>query len=401
MKLRTLLFPLAALTLAACIGDTTEPASVTADATEMIVDGSPEAVGVIAFLNAPSTTLGVLDDEVPLPSHAASALVDHRDGPDGVVGTSDDDPYDDVFEILAVDNIGPKRLETLVDYAATMGFVPEGNDVLGVYDGVSFTVNEADAVLALVNDASLAMLDDTIGLDKRAAEAIFEATPIETVLELSKLYFVGKSALLTLKAWAVSTTLPSEGEDCEQGVGCASGLMCNGFPSGNHPKIGKCIDTTPLPGQGDACGVFEGGCNEGLECVGTTIYNGEGSCSPSWMVGSFQSTESVTIPDNDAAGVTTDLMVYGLATVPEDVVVTLYIDHPRPQDLHVELISSNGSSAVLWNNEQNPDAYTSETWGIERDNYVNGLWTLKVIDSVAGEVGSLNGYKLLISSRWD
>ncbi|MEQ9324195.1 MAG: proprotein convertase P-domain-containing protein [Polyangiaceae bacterium] len=402
MTVRKLTLPLALVALAACAAEATPTTDAeTANATETILDGSPEGVGVLAFLNDGETSLAVLDDDVPLPSHAAKALVAHRDGPDATFGTGDDDLYDDVYEVLAVKHVGPARLETIAAYAAQQGFVPQGDELLGVYDGVPFTVNEAEATLAFVNAATFAFLDDEVGLDKRAAESIAEATPIETVLELSKLYFVGESALLKLKGWAVSTDLPGEGDDCTADPGCQTGLQCTGIPNDDSPKVGKCVDTGSVPGQGDSCGYYTGECPEGLTCMGITVYSGEGFCRPPWMMDAFESTETVTIPDDDPAGISTDVVVYGLASVPEDVVVTLYIDHPRPQDLHVELISANGSSTVLWNNEQNPDYYTSETWGIERDNYVNGTWTLKVVDSVAGEVGSLEGYKLLISSRWD
>lgn len=402
MTPRHLTLPLALVAVAACVTDASPNTDAeTADATETLVDGTPEAVGVLAFLNDASTTLAVLDHEVPLPSHAAKALVAHRDGPDATLGTSDDDLYGDVYEVLAVQHVGPARLEAIAAYATQHGWTPEGDALLGVYDGVPFTVDEAEATLAFVNAATFSFLDDEVGLDKRAAESIAEAIPIETVLELSELYFVGQAALLKLKGWALSSDLPGEGEDCAEEPGCQTGLSCTGIPHDAAPKIGKCVDTSSVPGQGDSCGYFIGECPEDLTCMGITVYGGEGFCRPPWMMGAFESSETVAIPDDDPAGVSTDVVVYGLASVPEDIVVTLYIDHPRPQDLHVELISANGSSSVLWNHEASPDYYTSETWGIERDNFVNGTWTLKVVDSVGGEVGTVEGYKLLISSRWD
>lgn len=401
MTRRKLALPLALATVAACTVDAPDHRAEVAHATETIVHGSPEAIGALAFLNDGATTLDVLDHDVALPSHAATKLVAHRDGPDATFGTSDDDPYDDLYEVLGVKYVGPARLEDIVAYAAANGWVPEGDELLGVYDEVPFTAAEAEATLSLVNDASLTMLDDTIGLDARAAESIADAQPIATVLELSELYFVGTSALTKLKGWAISTDLPGEGEDCEAATGCQGDLACTGIPFDGSPEIGKCVDTGSIPGQGDPCGHIDGSCDPGLECVGMTVYNGEGYCRPLWMVGSFTSNETVAIPDDDPSGVEASVVVYGLASVPEDIVVTLSIDHPRPQDLHVELISANGSSSVLWNNESHPDHYTSETWGIERDNFVNGTWTLKVVDSVAGETGSLEGYKLLIGSRWD
>ena len=55
-------------------------------------------------------------------------------------------------------DVGPARLETIAAYAAQQGFVPQGDELLGVYDGVPFTVNEAEATLAFVNAATFAFL---------------------------------------------------------------------------------------------------------------------------------------------------------------------------------------------------------------------------------------------------
>lgn len=390
--------------LAACAGeDAPPPASTELDSTaaSAVVEGSPEAVGVLAFLNDPGTTLAVLDDDVPLPSNAAKNLIRHRNGPDGQLGTGDDDRFDSVAEILTVPQIGPARLQAIIDFADEQGFVPSGSDLLGVYDDVPFTVDDAVRTLDLVNTASEELLDVTIALDARAVESILEARAIESVLELAGLHYVGTSALTKLKAWGAPPDGAAEGEDCTSTAACSTGLTCMGIPFDGSAPIGKCVDLASVPGQGAECGVFAGECNEGLECVGVTIHNGEGTCLPLWMVGIFSATADAPIPDNSAAGVTLPVQVYGLASVPEDIMVTLDIDHPRPQDLVVTLIASNGSSAVLWNHQANPDEYLPAGWGIERDNFVNGEWKLHVADTVSGQVGQLNGVSLLISSRFD
>ncbi len=63
-------------------------------------------------------------------------------------------------------------------------------------------------------------------------------------------------------------------------------------------------------------------------------------------------------------------------------------------------MAPNGSSDVLWNNDPNPSLYLP-SFGIERDNEVNGKFTIHVVDTVAGKAGKLNGFKMLVSSRWD
>lgn len=52
---------------------------------------------------------------------------------------------------------------------------------------MSFTVNEADAVILLVNTASDPVLDYHVALDRRAVQAIFEARPITSDMELAEL----------------------------------------------------------------------------------------------------------------------------------------------------------------------------------------------------------------------
>jgi DNA uptake protein ComE-like DNA-binding protein len=169
----------------------------------LVADGTPEAVGLIRFLNDESTTFEILDDEVPLDRRAAQNLIDHRDGPDGVFNTSDDDPFDTVEEIDQVAYVGDTALERLVHYACLDGWVPEGSDLLGIYDGVSFSVAEADAVVVLVNSAGETELDDDLDLDRRAVQSILEARPIRSVQQLAGLYYVGKSALSKLKEHCV------------------------------------------------------------------------------------------------------------------------------------------------------------------------------------------------------
>jgi len=369
-------------------------------ATDLLLDGTPEAVGALRFLNDAATTLVVLDTDVPLPSDAATNLVVHRNGPDGVHGTSDDDPFDDVAEVIGVRQIGPARLSAIAQYAAWAGFVPQGDELLGTYDGVAFTADEAMATLALVNGAGDTELDVEIALDRRAVDSILAARPIATILQLSALYYVGPSALLKLNAWAASGTLADVGEDCSEHADCMAGQSCQGKPYDGAPEIGKCVPQGNTVGADDEC-ASDQDCLPGLACAGLTVYGDFGFCRPLWMFGTYASTAvAVPIPDGDPAGTSIDLVVYGLATVPEDIMVTLDIDHPRPQDLVVTLVSTNGSDSVLWSHEASPRSYLSAR-GIERDNYINGTLTLHVVDSVDGEQGVLNGFTVWVSSRYD
>ena len=170
-------------------------------------EGTPEGVGLLDFLNDEQTTQAVLDYTVGLDRRAAGNLIAHRDGGDRKWGTSDDDIYNTVDEVDAVRFVGPKTLDRMVVYALRSGFVPGANDVLGVYDGVAFTVEEADATLKLVNMLDEQTLDEDLGLNAIAAGSIVDAQPVGTVDGLSRLYYVGRSALSTLKEAALQDAI--------------------------------------------------------------------------------------------------------------------------------------------------------------------------------------------------
>src|SRR5688572_8021420 len=109
-----------------------------------IEDGTPEADGVLAFVNSAAATFDVLDLDVPLDRRAAANLVAHRDGPDATLGTSDDDPFDTVDELDAIPFVGDAALEALLDYAVANGWVT--SDVAGTWDGVTLSSGEVALV---------------------------------------------------------------------------------------------------------------------------------------------------------------------------------------------------------------------------------------------------------------
>jgi hypothetical protein len=209
MRIRTSAVALPIL-LAACTPAIDDSPEALAEATSARspLDGTPEGVGVLAFVNDGTTTVTVLDNDVPLDVRAAKGIVHHRDGADRVYGTRDDDRFDGIEELDNVSYVGPAALDALFAYAAADGWVPSGAETLGTYDGVSFTVDEADATVAFVNAATYDQLDVEVGLDKRAVDAIVAARPLPSVLALSELYYVGGSALTDLKDAAAEP--PSE-----------------------------------------------------------------------------------------------------------------------------------------------------------------------------------------------
>ena len=200
----------ALVTVAACDGAAPSDPDVATLGAGLVVDGTPDAVGLLSFVNDSATSVVLLDVDVALDRRAAVGIVIHRDGRDGVFGTPDDDRFDSVAELDAITYVGTAAMTHLVDYVVNHGLVPKGDDVLGTYDGVTFTVDQAAATLALANIASAATLDGSFGLDSRAVNSIIAGRPLASVLALSRLYYVGKTALThLLKAAAAPPALPS------------------------------------------------------------------------------------------------------------------------------------------------------------------------------------------------
>lgn len=202
------LSPALALAAAACDG-ATEPGDVGTIEASLVSDGTPAAVGLLGFLNAPTTTVKVLDDDAALDARAAQALAAHRDGRDRKPQTADDDRFDTIAEVDAVAYVGTAAFDKLLSYCASHGYLPQGTDVLGTWDDVSFTVAEAEATLALANTATKDHLDKDLGMNARAVTSILAARPLASVLALSKLQNVGTVALRVLKQAATTPAAPA------------------------------------------------------------------------------------------------------------------------------------------------------------------------------------------------
>lgn len=201
----------------------------------------------------------------------------------------------------------------------------------------------------------------------------------------------------------------------------------------------RCVSRGPRVERGNAqeeesC-TSDLSCIEGLRCSGLTIYDGEGYCraESTFFNVDYNSEQDEAlyqpIPDAATSSEPALIMEYNvetLATVPEDVVISLVIDHPRPEDLRIVFYGAARTweecdwdecewdqREVIW------DRQASDTpgrivlndrniWAIERDNMANGRYVLRIIDEVAGngpgeafQPGYLVSYSLSISSRYD
>ena len=149
---------------------------------------------ILDFLNDCSTSLSLLDDDVPLDKDAAESLIDHRDGADGNCGTSDDDLFDDLAEVDATPNVGDATMLAVLAYVEGGG---GGGD--GEWEGVSFTAEEVEVVLEIANRASYEVLDIDVDLPSNAVDEIIDARPHDTMDHLAETPQVGPSALEKLR----------------------------------------------------------------------------------------------------------------------------------------------------------------------------------------------------------
>lgn len=96
-------------------GDGIDDAIVLPGKADGLDGASPDEIeAVIALAN--TADLGLLDVDVALDVRAAEAIVTRRDGPDGALGTADDDLFDDLAELDAVPWVGPRAFGKMLQW---------------------------------------------------------------------------------------------------------------------------------------------------------------------------------------------------------------------------------------------------------------------------------------------
>ncbi len=180
-----------------------------ADQAGYISAGSPEEAAVLALVNDPAVDQALLDDDVALDARAATNIIAHRDGADTLVGTADDDLFDTIGELDDISYVGQSALAKLLAYAQANGYMP---------GTAAPTQAELDYVtLAVANTLGETDLDDTVGLDSRAAgnivtwraglDGIDGTADDRTFMRLAQLddiSYVGATALGKLRDWGVA-----------------------------------------------------------------------------------------------------------------------------------------------------------------------------------------------------
>ena len=165
------------------------------------------AAETLPFVNHWTTTFDVLYYDVGLSPRTSTNILAHRDGPDGIYGTDDDELFDTIEELDAVPYVGPATLEDLANYAYNW-YPPSEPPYAYLLDFVNHETTTFD------------ILDVDVGLDRRAAANIIarrdgpdevygteDDDPFDTKYELDKVSYVGPSALAKLEAYAATWVL--------------------------------------------------------------------------------------------------------------------------------------------------------------------------------------------------
>ena len=179
------------------------------------------SAAMLAFLNGPDATVELLDGDVGLDARAAKAIVAHVRGPDGTLGTGDDNLLQSISELDAIAYVGDSSL-VAIDRYATARYGAE--DI--VVEGVRFTHAEAALIVAVCNDSRL----DQTPVSNLVKLKLSEARPHQSLATVAATYSVGKSALTGLRDFAArllgpTTVTPPASTTCSEVEGKRDGVF--------------------------------------------------------------------------------------------------------------------------------------------------------------------------------
>ncbi len=200
-----------------------------------------------------------------------------------------------------------------------------------------------------------------------------------------------------------SAAVGPQGGECTSSSECDVGTCIGSSEASN---VGRCTVTSGFGEQTDCSPSDPCDIGQGLICAGLTRGD-EGQCFPAWMRGNFgeafaEDVGGPAIPDGDAQGVSRTLVVNGLATVDMDVELDMFVLHPDATQLRVTLTNPAGNEVVVFDGEASEIFWRRHpVIGFSGDEMVNGPWTLRVIDDVAGDAGTIDHWTLHLGSRFD
>lgn len=197
-----------------------------------IEPGSDTAGAILDTANTETRT--TLDNDVGLDTRAAANIVSYRRGQDGTAGTADDRSFDSLGTLDGINWVDGRAFSKLAAFADTGddGSVPKDSArALGAFH--------------VANNASHKTLDDTIGLDVRAADNIVDhrsqhtgtrnGNKIESIKELDGIAWVGEASIRALADYANATgELPDVFHGIPVGSRRATGILRIANDRSNH-----------------------------------------------------------------------------------------------------------------------------------------------------------------------
>jgi C1A family cysteine protease len=143
--------------------------------------------------------------------------------------------------------------------------------------------------------------------------------------------------------------------------------------------------------------------NEYASCVAAetpTLGGGGGGGGGTGTPRSYSSTGTASIPDNAPAGASNTINVTDAGTVSGDVKITVDITHTYAGDLEVSLVKGSTTKVLSANVGGSADDIkkTFTVTGLDGQ-ALTGAWTLKIVDNAAQDVGTLNSWKIDLTSR--
>ena len=166
--------------LAAC-GPPEELAQVQAPLTATDVDVAPECNGYMTFVNTASyETLHVY-----VPSNVANNIIAAR-------------PMGALAALIAVDQVGPTRLQTLYNASVSLGYI-NASSCVGLYDNLLVSADDAAAIVSLVNGISDQEMHDILPYAWNGAVALLAGRPFTTAAQVSNTAGIGPVSMRNLR----------------------------------------------------------------------------------------------------------------------------------------------------------------------------------------------------------
>jgi subtilisin-like proprotein convertase family protein len=114
---------------------------------------------------------------------------------------------------------------------------------------------------------------------------------------------------------------------------------------------------------------------------------------------SYENTSSTAIPDNDKAGISSQIVVPTGGTI-AGLQVTVDITHPYRGDLKVKLVGPAGTEIVLHDRDGGSADHLKQTFAVTAFDGQDaaGTWTLLVADEAASDKGTLVSWRLALTT---